>query len=549
MSKNISTQDKEPKKTTVNKKKAQQNVEEGMEAVNEIDTFSEEEKAQIHEEMEALFQQQVSTDKKISFSSSVPSGAKFPVIFNILLIIALGIGIVVAPIIIGDGTSALDNIGVAQEQTEISLAQDIIEQGNAQLEEQEKELQGIQAQLEALQANSGDLQQEFENNIARYQDQLDRELEEELATLRAALEGRKSLSEDEIVALLREKESELRISYNRKLAAHRTEQERSLQAQEQEFASRIDSLEQAKSTAESEIQQITADLENQKSALNQQLSDTENTLLNLQQVAEEKEKELGKFDLYHVNIIRLIDEQKLIDAKEAILDAKKVLSTNQFQNDPEFKTYLDAYNTYSIMIDGTIEAQKVLESSSAELAELVDLSNDALSSSQAQQQRVLELEELMAALEVSNQGFEDTIARLQGTVAQLQGTIATHKREIATLESTIRSSASGQSEQTKKLTDQITQRNQEIARLEASIESFEQELVKTKHQEVPDELLRQVLQNIEIITNYFALKQIGQNDTTAKRSIDNMIAANSLYESIIDILLLAIDPTGSLTYN
>lgn len=548
--------------------------EEIFENTEGLDTLTSDEKQKIQQEIQEIFVRKQEHDKNslLFDMSGVSSGVKLPVLFNLVLIGVMIIVILITVLLVNNKDKSFITGGRDLIKREGALAQEIIAQNQDILDTQAIELEAIQSELNTLLNDRSSLSDAFDVQVDVFETNLNSDLKKKQATLRKNLEA-KNFAEKEILRRLEQQKIELRDIHSEKLVSFIKEQEIEKNKREKEFTEQIAALQIVQNTKRSEIEELQnevarqkIELANQTTLINNQLSNAQNTLKVLQTEKEAKINAFKEINLYHQNIISLLNRGDFQGAKLAMSKSNAFIKASPYSNDVEAKPYIEAFNTYSKLINTNILAQQKLEitkntpvGNTALSGENIDVLNSRIETlekenvqfvkagiSDANQIRSKNTE--IKTLKKKNVQLVKDGASTTNQIGSKNAEIETLKKENVQL---VKAGASA--------ANQIRRKNTEFAKLQNDYEKIRKEYdvilreVKLNNTDgsntgFSEQKIQNILENIKLITTYLSLKNNGVSDSEMKSVIETLVEEQTIYEEIIQSIALSIDTTGRLQF-
>lgn len=537
-------------------------VDDEMLQVEGIDTLSEDERAKLYEEMEEIFRSRAEDKDVLRFDiSGVSKGMKFPIVFNCLLIAIVGTAILATGIILNQRDKRIIESGGVIKYKGGAIAQEIISQNKEALAQQEEELAMLQEELNSLVSGQQDFDALYTKRIDEFEHQFEDDINTQQVKLRRQLESEK-VTETEIRRRLAEQERQLRGEHEDQLAEYKRQQEVEKQQQIAEIdrqqaalQNQIQRKESERKALESEIVQKERELQAKTAEISSQLTETQSTLDTLKKNKEARDKAIREFNVYHQRIISLVNRGSFVEAKRAIDEALQQVNSSPFKTDSVAITYIDAYHTYNAMIDAAIYAQSLIESSSGSLDELQDL----LSSQQGESTESIDnLQEKISFLEQANDRLSEEILVLSGAgTSDKLKTLARSNEDLKTNLNLVRQKNVELNTANERLKLNLSSDNalqSKYDKLQSSYNTLQNKINDENNQAIIEGLglrkveVNSILANVRLIANYLSLKQSGIEDNGTREQILSLVKQFKLYQSIIDILIAGIDPTGNLSF-
>lgn len=384
----------------------------------DIDTLSDEERIQIEEEINGIFLQSslAKKDENRFNLSSYPKGIGLPLVLSGILFALFVVMSVGAFLYINGKTQKEQKESISLNAEASDLTQKIIGQNKQALDQTNEELMDIQDKLNNLLGIQGGGEGvSYEQQIELF----DKSLQDDISVQEAAL--RKQLAGERVV----EAEIMRRVASLRK----KLEQEHDEKLQKiQQLQSDFDTKEGDIQTLQNDIAQREAQnarIESQLSAAKETLSKERETLAGLKDKESNKIKAFEGFSVYHENIVRLMNNNEFVKAKGGIKVALENMARSPYKNDAETLTYRDAYNTYKLMIDSVISAQKILDISSSDIDKLNREKNDQSLESGDLNKKLKDSKEVYAKLKQEYEAFKKNndsiaVARQKGENTSLE---------------------------------------------------------------------------------------------------------------------------------
>lgn len=275
----------------------------------EIEGFTEEERLEITRQIDEAAKR--STMGSVGRFTPEKKGAFFPLVVNILAIVAIGAGIYLSNYYFNQRVEELNTVKNDIQSAEGKILEEVKKESEKKLQAKEAEISKIREDLDQIEQERQNLQENMEQQIALKEEELQQQLDEALAAEKARLESQ-GISQAELENRLDSFQSEQQQQYQSALAEYRQESVRQLEEKQKE-------LEEAKATAE------------------QILNEAHRERQQLLQAAQEREEELRL--QFQQETERLT--QASSEAKQELSQLEEVRKNEQLYRDRIDGLYLD----------------------------------------------------------------------------------------------------------------------------------------------------------------------------------------------------------------
>ncbi|TVR31949.1 MAG: hypothetical protein EA404_08780 [Spirochaetaceae bacterium] len=229
--------------------------------------FNEREQEEIRTQIDAIANENRLPPSSDLFNlASVPRGFMLPaMVLVITVVVAVSATLVMRALFTRDEQSIRRGAGEFVS-VEGRLIRALRQESNEQLNAKQAEISAIRSRLEQLEAEQRALESDFDQRLARREEELREQLEREIATERARLIAQ-GLGSTEIERLMQQFEAERRAFYESQLQQYRAE----LEAERSAIQTNIDTL-------RSELQTRIGQLERERALLREEFQQRENEL-------------------------------------------------------------------------------------------------------------------------------------------------------------------------------------------------------------------------------------------------------------------------------
>ncbi len=414
---------------------------------------AEEEDPDVRAEIENLVAgRRISSESVVLRRGEGRLGIGLPVVVNVLLALIVAGALYTVTTLFNTREEAIAVDTAEVFSTESRIIEELIRTSEEELSRKEAEINAIESQLSDLAESKAALEEGLDQEIARREEQLRAQLEQELQAERERLEAL-GTSEAEIAAQIEALESARTSDVESELASYRNELEA-------EFETRISELEAQSTALEEQLSAERVELQAQVARAQEAASTAEARLSNL----EREQQVVGLFQDQlagaYERVFQSLREDDYAAARDALSGVDEVFQIPTFAGVGGIQARRDIDRRITTTIADLIDQEERSAGQQAALqSELAEIEGDAIAVR----------EELLARQQEEIGALEDRIAELTASLGEARSRSAELEGNVTSLEDEL---AEVRADRSEAVADRATLR-EENATLRQQIENFE----------------------------------------------------------------------------
>ncbi|WP_455382103.1 hypothetical protein [Salinispira pacifica] len=307
--------------------------------IESTEGISKEDQQDIREQIEQVAAaNRIAVTPQLFSYHALKKGSIFPVVINLLAILALGGGLTVMAYLFRQNENRITGQDATITTAEGEILQEVRREATQQIQQKDQEINNIQARLKTIDAERSQLQQNMDSRVQAREAELRKQMEAALAAERARLQSQ-GVSETEITRRINEMQAAQTAQFNAQMEQFRrqAEEERSrladnLQKLESEYRTNLAKATQDRAKiledSQKRISDLQAQLQGQIAQSQAQLSQAQSQLAALRDASQKEQLAAAQITGFYTTVRDDVNNNNYNDALATLSSLKDYLSSD-----------------------------------------------------------------------------------------------------------------------------------------------------------------------------------------------------------------------------